>query len=129
MAWRSDVSNKRVIFRLDACSPLADAQQRGLSLAKRWAGRFQRALAFAGTSRIGADMLPKFVRFNDLKSRGIVNSWPQLRNLQTKKDFPSGRLIGDNSRAWTEDEVSIWLETRPTEPVAPKGAAKKARAA
>lgn len=57
--------------------------------------------------------LPNFIRFADLKARGIVNSRVQLKNLQVKVDFPLGRLIGLNTRAWTEDEIAEWLESRP----------------
>jgi integrase len=51
-------------------------------------------------------MLPTFIRFHDLYERGIAKSWPQLKNLQDKYGFPKGRLIGANTRAWTENE---WL--------------------
>jgi hypothetical protein len=56
-----------------------------------------------------------FLRFRDLKARGIVNNWPSLRNRITKNGFPPGRLIGPNARAWTEDEIEAWLASRPVE--------------
>ena len=59
-------------------------------------------------------MLPTFIRFSDLKARGIIKSRAQLHYLQKKSGFPLGRLIGVNSRAWTEDEIAAWLETLPT---------------
>jgi hypothetical protein len=58
-------------------------------------------------------MLPKFLRFKDLKERGIVANWPQLNILVERDGFPAGRLLSPNIRAWTEDEVLAWLETRP----------------
>jgi hypothetical protein len=57
----------------------------------------------------------KFLRFADLKARGIINSWPMLRRRQDHDGFPSGRLLGPNFRVWTEDEIEAWLASRPTE--------------
>lgn len=67
-------------------------------------------------------MLPTFIRFRDLKVRGVVNSWPQLKNLIDRYGFPSGRLTSPQIRVWTEDEVAEWLASRPIEPGPPKGA-------
>lgn len=58
-------------------------------------------------------MVAKFLRFKDLKERGIVNNWPALIYKIRHNGFPQGRYIGPNSRAWTEDEVQAWLETLP----------------
>jgi hypothetical protein len=55
-----------------------------------------------------------YLRFRDLKARGIVNNWPTLVNRINKFGFPSGRLIGPNARAWTEDEVEAWIARQPT---------------
>jgi hypothetical protein len=60
--------------------------------------------------------LPQVVRMRDLKDRGIVTGWPQLRDLQIRSGFPSGRLIGPNTRVWLVDEVNAWLDSRPTGP-------------
>ena len=38
--------------------------------------------------------MSKWLRFRDLKARQIVDSWPQLRNLIEKYDFPRGRMLG-----------------------------------
>jgi len=65
------------------------------------------------------------LRFRDLKARGIVNSWPQLRNLQDKYGFRVGFLLGPNQRAWREDDIDAWLQSRPTDRVAPRGIAKR----
>ena len=72
-------------------------------------------------------MSTRFVRFRDLKARGIVNNWAQLDNLIEKYDFPPGRMLSPNTRAWDEEEeVEPWLASRPTEGPAPRGAAKAA---
>jgi predicted DNA-binding transcriptional regulator AlpA len=73
-------------------------------------------------------MSSRFVRFRDLKARGIVNNWAQLDNLIEKYDFPPGRMLSPNTRAWDEEEeVEPWLASRPTEGPAPRGAAKAAK--
>ena len=53
------------------------------------------------------------VRFKHLKERRIVENWPTLKRLQDKHNFPLGRLLGDNTRAWTEAEIDAWLDARP----------------
>jgi hypothetical protein len=58
----------------------------------------------------------KYLRFRDLKERGIVNNWPSLKHRIEKNGFPPGQLIGDNARAWREDEVQRWLDNRPSAP-------------
>jgi hypothetical protein len=54
-----------------------------------------------------------YLRFHDLKARGIVNNWPTLQNRIAKFGFPPGRLIGPNARAWSEDEIESWIASRP----------------
>lgn len=54
------------------------------------------------------------LRFKHLKQRRIVENWPQLKRLIDLHGFPPGRLLGVNTRAWTEDEIDEWIETRPT---------------
>jgi predicted DNA-binding transcriptional regulator AlpA len=56
----------------------------------------------------------KFLRFADLKTAGIINSWPMLRRRIERDGFPAGRMLGPNTRAWTEDEILAWLDGRPT---------------
>ncbi|MER9167340.1 AlpA family phage regulatory protein [Mesorhizobium australicum] len=58
-------------------------------------------------------MTSKLLRFVDLAERGIVKNWPQLRRLVDKNDFPPGRMLGENSRFWTEPEIEAWLASRP----------------
>jgi hypothetical protein len=69
----------------------------------------------------------KVVRFCNLKERGIVDSRAQLDNLVEKYDFPPGRMISPNARAWTEDEIDLWFASRPTDSPPPRGAAKVAK--
>ena len=66
-----------------------------------------------------------YLRFADLKTRGIVTNWVTLRNRIKSSNFPSGRLIGPNARGWSEQEIDDWLASRPTDKVAPRGAARK----
>ncbi len=58
----------------------------------------------------------KWLRFADLRDRGLVNNRPQLRNLQVKHEFPRGKLLAPNTRAWTEEEVTAWEDSRPDAP-------------
>ncbi len=67
------------------------------------------------------------LRFADLKQRGIVNSWPQLKRLQIEQEFPLGKMLSPNIRAWTEDEIEAWYAERPTENLMPLKGAPKAR--
>lgn len=56
-----------------------------------------------------------YLKFRDLKARGLVNNWVTLKNRIAKFGFPPGRLIGPNTRAWTEAEIEAWIASRPTE--------------
>jgi predicted DNA-binding transcriptional regulator AlpA len=61
----------------------------------------------------------RFLRFADLKARGLVSNWATLQNRIAKFGFPAGRLIGPNARAWTESEIDDYLAERPTDPKKP----------
>ena len=53
-------------------------------------------------------MTQKILRFADLKSHGGCCNWPQLRRLCVEKNgFPPGRMLGENSRFWTERESRL----------------------
>ena len=67
------------------------------------------------------------LRFANLKRNGIVNSWPQLKRLQTEQGFPLGKMLSPNIRAWTEAEIDQWIESRPVENSQPLKGAPKAR--
>ena len=53
------------------------------------------------------------VRFADLKARKIVNNRATLANWISSEGFPPGRMLGPNTRAWTEQEINDWLAARP----------------
>lgn len=67
------------------------------------------------------------LRFADLQERGIVNSWPQLKRLQQDHDFPPGRMLSPNIRAWDEDEIDAWWKSRPAENDRPLQGASRIR--
>jgi predicted DNA-binding transcriptional regulator AlpA len=60
----------------------------------------------------------ELLRFKDLRRLGVVSSWPQLRYMQERYGFPTGLLLGANSRAWRAIDVERWLASRPSEPSA-----------
>ena len=56
--------------------------------------------------------LSKLLRFNELRARGIVTNWPSLRRLVERHGFPPGYRLGSQLRAWREDEVETWIDSR-----------------
>jgi predicted DNA-binding transcriptional regulator AlpA len=54
----------------------------------------------------------RYLRFEDLKERGIVNCWPTLKRWVTKYGFPAGTYLTPSRRVWTEAEVEEWLARR-----------------
>ena len=57
-------------------------------------------------------MLPKLLRFQDLKDAGIVRNWTTLVRWIDGGTFPPGIKLGPNSRAWTEESIAEWLAER-----------------
>jgi len=58
-----------------------------------------------------------WLRYADFERDGLFKSRQQLQNAIKYLNFPLGRLITPNVRAWhKEKEVEPWLETRPVEP-------------
>jgi predicted DNA-binding transcriptional regulator AlpA len=55
-----------------------------------------------------------FLRFKDLKERGIIQNWPTLLRWIKDEGFPAGRYLAPNTRVWSEAEVEAWLAARPT---------------
>jgi predicted DNA-binding transcriptional regulator AlpA len=55
-----------------------------------------------------------FLRFKDLKARGIVGNWPTLLRWIKDEGFPPGRYLAPNTRAWSEAEIEAWLAARPS---------------
>jgi hypothetical protein len=75
-------------------------------------------------------MTTVLMRFADLKARGIVRNWPQLKRLQHLHNFPSGRMLSPGCRTWSEQEIDQWLASRPVENKRPlQGPAVRQRAA
>jgi len=58
--------------------------------------------------------LPIYIRYSDLEAAGIVKNWPTLTRLIEEENFPTGVMLSRNIRAWRQDEINSWLETRPT---------------
>jgi predicted DNA-binding transcriptional regulator AlpA len=57
-----------------------------------------------------------YLRFSDLVARGILKNRATLGNWIKDHGFPPGKLIGPNTRVWTEAEVDAYLASRPTDP-------------
>jgi hypothetical protein len=57
----------------------------------------------------------KYVRFRDLKARGIADSWARLNQLIENEGFPRGRLLSPQVRVWTEQELQDFHASRPVE--------------
>jgi len=55
-----------------------------------------------------------WLRYRDLEAQGIVSNRATLSNWIKDRGFPSGRLIGPNTRMWLADEVRAWINSRPT---------------
>jgi hypothetical protein len=58
--------------------------------------------------------MDKYLRFADLRDRGIIASWPMLRRRVERDGFPIGVKLGANVRAWRESEIEAWLGSRPS---------------
>ena len=58
-------------------------------------------------------MIAKHLRFRDLKALGIVSNWTTVQRWIESEGFPPGRRLGPNTRTWTADEISQWLDNRP----------------
>jgi predicted DNA-binding transcriptional regulator AlpA len=57
----------------------------------------------------------KLYRFKDLAQIGVRN-YPTLYRWIETQGFPKGRLLGENTRVWTEAELQSWFDSRPTDP-------------
>ena len=53
-----------------------------------------------------------WLRFADLKARGLVRNHTTLSRWIRKLNFPPGVMIGPNSRVWTEEEIAEWEAKR-----------------
>ena len=57
-------------------------------------------------------MTRKWLRFRDLKARGLVDNRMTLKRWIDNYGFPPGTLIGPNTRAWTEEEIEQYEAER-----------------
>jgi predicted DNA-binding transcriptional regulator AlpA len=57
------------------------------------------------------------LRFDDLVRHGIVRNRTTLYRWIGALGFPRGKLIGPNTRVWSEHEINTWLESRPQEKI------------
>lgn len=77
--------------------------------------------------------MTKYLRYADLKERRLVNNRATLKNRIDKFGFPPGRLIGPNTRGWTEEEIAVYeanCQVAPkATPLRPGGRARKTKAA
>jgi predicted DNA-binding transcriptional regulator AlpA len=55
----------------------------------------------------------KYLRFKDLKERGICGNWTTLMRWIRERGFPAGVMLGPNTRAFPEDEIDAWLANLP----------------
>jgi hypothetical protein len=53
-----------------------------------------------------------YIRFADLRDRGLVRNRQQLKRL-LEQGFPCGRLLSANCRVWTEEEIETYIASRP----------------
>jgi predicted DNA-binding transcriptional regulator AlpA len=59
--------------------------------------------------------IAKYLRYPDLVEAGVVTNRVTLGRMIKSQGFPAGRLLGFNTRAWTETEIREWLDSRPVE--------------
>ncbi len=62
----------------------------------------------------GEYVMSVFLRFADLKARGVVGNWMTLKRWIDRENFPPGIKLGPNTRAWDEALVAEWLAGRPS---------------
>ena len=55
---------------------------------------------------------PKFLRYADLKPRGIPFARQHIRRLIDTRKFPEPVRIGANTIAWLESDIDDWLRER-----------------
>jgi predicted DNA-binding transcriptional regulator AlpA len=69
----------------------------------------------------------RLLRFPDLQARNVVGNRVQLDRLIREHNFPPGRMVSPNIRAWEEQEIADWFRSRPVEGPEARGAAKLAK--
>jgi predicted DNA-binding transcriptional regulator AlpA len=68
-----------------------------------------------------------FVRYKYLEENGIISNRMQLARAIERYKFPKPIALGENTLAWSLDEVEAWIASRPRR--IPKTGAKKATVA
>ena len=53
---------------------------------------------------------PIYLRFRDLKDRGLVRNRTTLGRWIRDRGFPPGTMIGLNTRVWTAEEIDKWVD-------------------
>jgi predicted DNA-binding transcriptional regulator AlpA len=56
--------------------------------------------------------MDRLLSFKDLVALGVVGNRVTLGRWIRRCGFPSGTLLGPNSRRWSEAEVKAWIEAR-----------------
>jgi predicted DNA-binding transcriptional regulator AlpA len=56
----------------------------------------------------------KYLRFEDLRARGIFNNRETLRRWIRDHGFPPPIRLGPNTVAWPAKAVQAWLDARET---------------
>jgi predicted DNA-binding transcriptional regulator AlpA len=69
-------------------------------------------LDIGSADRGGMNSPSRLIRFRDLRERNVVTNWPTLLRLIQREKFPPGMRLGAQTRAWREDEVEGWLDSR-----------------
>jgi predicted DNA-binding transcriptional regulator AlpA len=57
-------------------------------------------------------VIPRLLRYKDLKALGVVANWTTLLRWIDAGHFPPGIKIGPHSRAWTDTSIAEWLAER-----------------
>ena len=68
-----------------------------------------------------------WLRFKNLKAEQIVDNHVTLKRRIDTEGFPSGVMLGPNTRAWRRSWIEQWLVSRPTENTSLRGMAKRNR--
>lgn len=71
--------------------------------------------------------MQRLLRFRDLQAAGIVNNWTSINYKVKHYGFPLGKYLSPNTRVWTDEEISAWVDSRPSA-VTPANARKGAAA-
>ena len=54
-----------------------------------------------------------WLRFADLKRQQIVKNHVTLKRWVAQEGFPTGIMLGPNTRAWRRSWIEGWLDSRP----------------